>query len=238
MDTEARPSQGWLVARYAPVALFSLKASFATSSVGISLVVPTPYAIKLALVDAAFRAGDPESGCEELLRRLVPVPVRVAPPEAVTTHTFCKVRQEPKRPTELQPYISNVAYREFVHHQGEWRWAFGVGAEPWLVERLLHLLPYIRYIGKRGSFVQFLGVERCEALDETFTTPMDPARSLLLPQRSHVVPLDDLGPEASLEVLSSFSSQKPKRDRHRVFRETIIPLGRARSGAGFTEYRR
>src|SRR5208283_5541149 len=79
----------WLVANYAPTALFTLKISMATSSVGKTLVVPTPYAIKMALVDAAFRRGYSESDCEALLRSLIPVAVRIGPgPGAVVTHTF------------------------------------------------------------------------------------------------------------------------------------------------------
>src|SRR6059036_2242542 len=90
------PARGpWLVAEYGPTALFSLKASYATSSVGRSLVVATPYAVKMAFVDAAFRAGLGDLDCADLLRSLVAVEVRVAPPaEAVVTHTFVKVRQE------------------------------------------------------------------------------------------------------------------------------------------------
>ena len=45
----------WLIAEYQPVSLFSLKNSLATSSGGKSLLVPTPYAFKMALLDAACR---------------------------------------------------------------------------------------------------------------------------------------------------------------------------------------
>ena len=46
----------WLMADYEAVTLFSLKMSGATSSGGKSLLLPTPYAIKL-LVDAIPRLG-------------------------------------------------------------------------------------------------------------------------------------------------------------------------------------
>ena len=46
----------WLLASFKPVTLFSLRMSIATSSAAKTLLVPTPYAVKLALVDAAFRA--------------------------------------------------------------------------------------------------------------------------------------------------------------------------------------
>jgi hypothetical protein len=45
----------WLIADYQPVTLFSLKNSLATSSGGKSLLVPTPCAFKMALLDAACR---------------------------------------------------------------------------------------------------------------------------------------------------------------------------------------
>src|SRR6266508_166662 len=67
----------WLVAEYTPTALFSLKASFATSSVGRPLVVATPYAVKMAFVDAALRAGLADADCADFLRSLVPIEVRV-----------------------------------------------------------------------------------------------------------------------------------------------------------------
>lgn len=228
----------WLIAQYAPVSLFSLKASFATSSVGTTLVVPTPYAVKMALVDAAFRAGWPETECGDLLKALVPVTVRLAPPEAVVTHTFNKIRQEPKKASPETPYISNVAYREFASHHGTWQWAFQLTEEDPLQGRLRQLLPLVRYIGKRGSFIQYLTCGQATDLGSEFTQPLGGGGSLALPGRSHIVPLDDFGPEATLEVLSSFSSAKVKRERHRRWEETIVPLGRVRTGAGFTEYRR
>jgi hypothetical protein len=227
----------WLIARYAPVALFSLKVSMATSSVGRTLVVPTPYAIKMALVDAAFRAGFDDTDCAALLRALVPVSVRIAPPgTAAVTHTFVKIRQEPKTADPLRPYGPSIAYRELVHHRGEWRWAFDLAAgDDVLAERLVHLAPRVIYVGKRGSFVQFLGLVRADELDEHFTQPVD-GGAFLVPAGAHIAPLDDFGPEADLETLSSYSDRSPRRDRHRRFVNTIVPLRIANTGPGFTLY--
>ncbi len=228
----------WLVASFLPCSLFALKPSTATSSVGRTLLVPTPYALKLALVEAAFDAGLPTTECDALLRALVRVTVRIAPPaRAVVSHTFLKVRQEPKAPDPLHPYISSVAYREVVFHQGIWRWAFDLGEQPASRrDQIGRLLPSIRSVGKRGSFVQFLGASWQEELDATFTQPVD-GGTLLLPTRGHLVPLDDLGPEADLATLSPYSEKMAKRDRHRRFVSTLIPLGVANTGPGFTEYR-
>jgi hypothetical protein len=229
----------WLVAEYEPTALFSLKASFATSSVGRTLVVATPYAVKMAFVDAAFRAGLADAECADFLRSLVPIEVRVAPPaEAVVTHTFVKVRQESRGDDPLRPYSSTIAYREVVHQRGAWRWAFDLGAADRLLpERLERVAPFVSYIGKRGSFVQYRHVFRATALGTEFTQAVQPRAAWTPPPRAHIVQLDDFGPEADLETLSSFTTKSPVRGRHRKFAETIVPLGLTNTGPGFTEYR-
>jgi hypothetical protein len=227
------------VAEYEPTALFSLKASFATSSVGRALVVATPYAVKMAFVDAAFRAGLQDPDCAAFLRSLVPLEVRVAPPgEAVVTQTFVKVRQESRDADPLRPYISTIAYREVVHQRGTWKWAFDLSADDqFLADRLESTAPFVSYIGKRGSFVQFRRVFRIPALGIEFTQVVQTRAPWMLPPRAHIVALDDFGPEANLETLSSFTTTRPVRDRHRKFVETIVPLGLVNTGPGFSEYR-
>lgn len=242
---EAAPVAGvpgpghWLVVEYQPTALFSLKISLATSSVGKTLVVPTLYSIKMAFVDAAFRAGLSDQDCADFLRSLVDVAVRIAPPEtACVTHTFLKVRQEPKQADSLRPYIDSIAYREFVHHHGTWRWAFDLSrGNSVLAERLVRVAPHVTYIGKRGSFIQFVGLSRQMNLGPEFTQPVQNQQTWTPPPRAHIVPLDDFGPDADLETLSSFTPKKPSRDKHRRFVDTIVPLGLVNTGPGFSEYR-
>ena len=230
-----------LVAEYEPSALFSLKASFATRSVGKTLVVATPYAVKMAFVDAAFRAKLSDADCADLVRALANVDVRIAPPEAaVVTHTFVKVRQESREGDPLRPYIPSIAYREVVHQRGLWRWAFGIGSgNDALSGRLELLAPFVTYIGKRGSFVQFRRLVREASLGPGFTQPVQNRTAWTLPPRGvHVVALDDFGPEADMETLSSFTAKTPTRDRHRRFIETVVPIGLVNTGPGFSEYRR
>lgn len=229
----------WLIAEFAPVALFSLKTSLATSSVGKTLLVPTYYVIKMALVDAAFRVGFTDEECAAFLCSLVPVEVRISPPEAaVVTQTFVKIRQEPKVPDPLRPFVSSIAYRELVYHRGRWRWAFDLAAgDELLAERLVRLLPYVTYVGKRGSFVQFLGLSRVSGLGVDFTQAVSIEGTWAKPPLWHVAELDDFGPEATLEALSTYSAAAVRRDKHRRFVRTIVPLGLVNTGPGFAEYK-
>lgn len=230
----------WLLAEFAPVGLFSLKTSQATSSVGRTLLVPTPYALKMACVDAAFRVGWPDAECAALLESLVGVEVRIRPPTAaVVTHTIVKIRQEPKTPSAEQPFTSSIAYREVVHHAGRWNWAFDLASgDDRLAERLVRALPHVRYIGKRGSFVQFLGLSRTITLGLEFTARIESGQDFDVPAAWHLQQLDDFGPGATFETLSSYSSARALRGRDRVFTTTVVPLGLVNSGPGFSEYRR
>lgn len=230
----------WLVVEYQPTSLFSLKTSQATSSVGVTLVIPTPYAVKMAFVDAAFRSGlDVENAYDEFLRSLANVDLRIAPATAaVVTNTFVKVRQESRDGDPLRPYGPAIAYREVVALQGSWFWAFDLAcADDLLAQRLVHLAPYVSYVGKRGSFVQYRELHRRVELGGEFTQPLLGGETWPA-DRVLVRSLDDFGPEADLEVLSSFTSLKPKREKHRRFVPTIIPVNIVNTGPGFSEYRR
>src|SRR6266542_3258808 len=98
--TDSAASGAWLVATYRPTAPFSLRLTTATSSGGKTLLVPTPYAVKLALVDATIRVGTVERG-RALFDVLKGRVIRLRPPEhVVVNNTFVKIqrrRELPKR---------------------------------------------------------------------------------------------------------------------------------------------
>jgi hypothetical protein len=227
----------WLVFDYQPTCLFSLKMAAATSSVGRSLLTPTPYAVKMAFVDAAFCTGRGETA-PQLVHALALSEVRVGVPQrAALTHTIIKIRQEPKKAIPGEPYISAVAYREFVHFRGRLRWAFDLArVADTTAELLVALSPFIHYIGKRGSFVQFQNVSRLAQLGPEFTEPLVPGKPYESTRPGHIAVLDDFGPDANLDALNSYSDTPIKRDKHRRFVHTLVPLAVVNEGPGFTEY--
>ena len=231
----------WLVFQYAPVALFSLKSSRATSTAGKTLLTPTPYAVKMALLDAALRHGlteDPEG----LVRWLAGAKLRIGVPRhACVTGTIQSVRQEVrdverKRHPETPPYRATIALREFVHYQGTMRLAFDLQSCPAaLIALLLRVAPAINYFGKRGSFVQYLTGATYANLDSAFTQPVDD-RKASLPAWGQRAALDDFGAKASFAALNSFAPTEVRRDIDRRFVETAIPLNVYNSGPGFVHY--
>jgi hypothetical protein len=240
-ERESRNVERWLVFRYSPAALFSLKMSRATSTAGQTLLVPTPYAVKMAFLDAALCHGlndDPEA----LVRTLVRARLRIGVPNhACVTGTIQSVRQERsqadlKRNPGLPLHRASIAMREFVHYQGDLRLAFDLETCPSaLVVLLLQTAPAIRSLGRRGSFMQYLGWTRLAELDSTFTQPVE-TRGDDVAVLGQVATLDDFGPQASWDALNSFSPSEVKRDAHRKFVETTVPLAQYNTGPGFVHY--
>lgn len=233
----------WILARYKPTGLFSLKSSAATSSGAKTLLVPTMYSVKMALIDAAFRSDKDGAEIFELSK---PLKIRFKPPEhAAVTHGFIKIRRERevkdaknvaavvlKRTSPFQP---TVAYREFCAFEGELMVAVET-EEPisWMEE----LLPAVGYFGKRGSFFQFAGFEYSETLSEhDYTFPLeDPPDGYSL--NIVVQPLDDLGERATFEVINTYSTEKARIGRDRIIVQTAIPYSMVSSSRGYTLYKR
>src|SRR5262245_19508825 len=192
----------WTVFRFAPVALFSLKMSRATSTAGKSLLTPTPYSVKMAFLDAGLRHGLVKSP-DTLVRHLATATLRIGVPrDACVTGTIQSIRQErsdqeDKRVDNDSRYRASIAMREFVHFQGDMRLAFdSETCAPELIELLLRAGPAINYLGKRGSFVQYMDVDWQPDLDSTFTSPVSHG-SKGIHVAGLITTLDDFGPRAS-----------------------------------------
>ena len=143
---------------------------------------------------------------------------------------------ERKRNPEMPLYRGNIAMREFVHYKGGIRLAFDVETCPTdLIELVIEVAPAINYLGKRGSFVQYLDCVRQMELDSTFMQPVDD-HSAGLPAWGHRAMLDDFGTRASFDALNSFSDSEVQIGIHRKFVETIVPLDVYNFGPGFVHY--
>jgi hypothetical protein len=234
LQEDVEESQGWLVFEYSPVSLFSLKSSRATSTAGKTLLTPTPYAVKMAFLDAALRHGltkDPE----RLVRWLAKAILRIGVPDhACVTGTIQRVRQEARAAGEASPYRTTIAMREFVHYSGVLRLAFDLKTcADDFIALLLETAPSINYLGKRGSFVQYIHGARRPDLGAGFTEPVEDRREVQAGQR---VIMDDFGTKASFSALNSFSQTELRRSKDRRFVETVVPLTVYSSGPAFVHY--
>ena len=116
----------WISVRYHPASFFSLRPAQATASGGQSLLVPTGFAIKMALLNASIQtAGVVEGERRFAVIRDLRIALRL--PHSITTlKSFAKIRRPPKvaatdvvkiaqlSENKQYPFQSTIAYREFV----------------------------------------------------------------------------------------------------------------------------
>lgn len=224
----------WTVAWYAPVSLFSLKPPFATTAGAKSLLVPTPYAVKMALLDAWIRIEGVASGPEvyPLFRE---AKIAVAPPEhACITNLFTK-QLRPRRDSgdedDTESYFQRtIAFREYVSQEGMLGLAISVSEEAKTVIR--RVLPQLDYLGKRGSFLQWRPpLEETTELDARFVVLTEADSRFLIWSTMQLV--DDCDPVTKFDDVSVFSERRTTRRQLHV----PVPYRKVKASRSYTYYR-
>jgi hypothetical protein len=205
----------------------------ATSSGGKTLIVPTPFAVKTALLDAAIRTQGLARG-KELFSDLHALEIAVRLPcQVVVNNTFQRILRAARSPSPGQwPYQRTIGFREYVQFGGPMALAFRD-----MSDSIMPLLTQVNYLGKRGGFIQLLSEpEDVEELPASFT--------LLTKGVNGAFPLgtlqmvDDWGAKLTFEHINIYSDKRITTGKHRVFHHVVLPHRPVRSSRGFTLYER
>ncbi|HEU5229063.1 MAG TPA: hypothetical protein VFU49_14705 [Ktedonobacteraceae bacterium] len=239
----------WITAQYLPVSFFSLKSAGATSSGGKTLLIPTPYAIKMALLSNVIRSRGIEEGKRvfPLLRDLT---LYLELPETILVlKSFSKIRRELKEksnPEKAQrarekkeyPMQPTIAYREYVSYTGPLRLTCEVHEDE-SGKLLPDLLMQINYLGKRGGFLQIL-----EPPSMSVTQPEGHFIHLTAPTLQAFSPigtlqmLDDCGPSLTFAKANIYDDAKIVLHKDRVLRHIVLPYEHKRSSRNYSWYQR
>lgn len=229
----------WVLATYQPTTFFSLKPSNATSSGGKTLLTPTPYAIKMGLLDVAIRIGGVDFGEQawEWIRGLS-IAVRV-PERALVNNVFTRILK-PFHNRKKVGFDRTIGYREYVHYAGAMDLAFELQSDL-LVDskgqQLNKLLPHITYLGKRGGFVQLIPpVQSLETLPSDFTILSEPSDTWHI--QSQLQHLDDCDDEMTFEQADIYSGKNVRVGKERHTFLAMLPYQLFRSSRSFSDYRR
>ncbi|MFW5941892.1 MAG: hypothetical protein ACOCXI_08830 [Chloroflexota bacterium] len=227
----------WLEISLQPTTLFSLKPSWATSSGGKSLLSPTPYALKMALLDVAIRTGGLEAGKNAWpwLRDLQ-VSIRL-PNQIVVTNVFSRILRKRRGKSARGPFQKTIGYREYVHYPEPLTLTLGI-EDVGNQNTLARWLPQINYLGKRGGFVQPLGSPVSRDNDDGFLrlteepTEIDP--------RGIVQQLDDCGHRMTFEHADIYSGKRVASGSStgRIVRHIVLPFRLSKSSKSYTMYER
>jgi hypothetical protein len=235
----------WLIAEYEAASLFSLKLSSATASGGKTLLVPTPYAIKMALLDAACRIRSVVVA-EQMWEQIRDLQIALRPVEQVAvTNLFQKVLKPRRGEVGLEdpdagPFQKTIGYREYAQWVGTLGIAFSASeneSTDWLGDLLLN----VNYLGKRGGFVQLVPPFQYAAqLPENFVEATVKPKAFAVNGVLQV--LDDCGPSltfAKANIYNRENRDKIKMGKERVTRHIVLPNFRlTRSSKSFSLYER
>lgn len=230
----------WLIVSYQPVSLFSLKRSDATSMAARSNLVPTPYAIKMALLKALIESQgnvystDFDRWIKQEFTWIRDLQIFVQPPKRLVVNRngyklryYDQTADKADKTRPIVPMQDGFVFREWVYLEGNLQICGGPTTRSPELERLF---AQINYFGKRGCFFQYLP----EATRQT-TTPefqVNQAQSFV------VQPMDDLGSKTTFNKINPYSNEKAQLDKDRVIQPGLLPLELIASSAKYDIYHR
>lgn len=235
----------WLIAEYKPVTLFSFRSGPATSSGAKTLFLPTPFAIRTALLDAGIRAKGVGQGPASFAW-IKALSIAIRPPErVVVTNLFAKILKPTRKEEAEKAMDRTIAFREYAYLDGTV--SLALGAAEGHMEELRALLAQVNYFGKRGCFFQLLRPpKRVEALPKGFV-PMDGVYLQDAEVRGQLAevfvpgiiqPMDDWGQELTYEKVNIYTDAEIAPGKDRVRKGVILPYRLVRSSKGFSYYER
>lgn len=214
----------WLIVSYAPGALFALKRSNATTMAAKTNLLPTPYAIKMALLkvliqsQGAEQRSDFDRWIEAQFQWIRPLKIHISPPSRLVVNRnsykkryYDQNEDNPKRKTmALQ---SGFTFGESVYLDGRLQICCGPTNK---LDELERLFGQINYFGKRGSFFQYMP-------DENYVATEIP-EEFQLPMNCVVQPWDDIPDGATFAGINPFSAVRSRADKDRVIKLGFLPL--------------
>lgn len=232
----------WLQVTYQPTTLFSLKPAWATSSGGKSLLLPTPFAVKMALLDVAIRSEGLATAKKAWpwLRDLS-VSVRL-PDSLVVNNLFQKILRKRRGKAaagspDAGPFQKTIGYREYVYYPDALTLALGweKGAR---AEVLAAWMSQINYLGKRGGFMQMVSAPVALESDGDLIRLTEAASEI--DPRGIIQQVDDCGPRMTFAHANIYNEKRLSTGSAtgRIFHHIVLPYRLARSSRNYSLYER
>jgi len=233
----------WFIAEYQPVTLFSFRSGVATSSGAKTLFLPTPFAIRTAILDAVIRTKGLAAG-KAAFGWIKGLSIAVRPPErVVVTNLFAKILKPTRKDETKEAMDRTIAFREYAQLEGILGLAFN-NAEEQAFE-LAMLLAQINYFGKRGCFFQLMKApSTAEGLPEDFIlldgnyfvdghlTGKPPEKFVI----GVIQIMDDWGEDLTFDKLDIYCDANITIGKDRLRKYIIFPYQPIRSSKSYSYY--
>lgn len=219
----------WLA--YEPISTFELRPSNTTKTGGKTLLCPTPYAIRMALLDRLIRLNGIDAGFD-LFPIVRDMGIALKPPMSVAINrTFQKILRPPFKDGEWK---STIAMREFCVHAGWMEMVLGLPDEA--VEEIITAAVAVNYFGQRGSFFQVVDWAELDDVPSDFVDITRPTEGL---QMGYLQRMDDMLPDATFGEINTLQPDgKRNRIGARHSYNVVFPYELAHHAANHTVWQR
>lgn len=221
----------WLDVEYIPTSLFSFKDINATNTAATSLLFPTPFAVKMALVSEAIQKDNLEKG-KEIFNLLKEKAISFKLPEvAVVNKTFGRINDLRNKRGRSKP-----AYREYVHFDGNLNIALNTDdIDEKTIKYLKKLFVSINYFGKKASFMQFKSFKLLEKLNDDYLQLID-QNNISFENQSIIQQTEDIPENASFEAVNIYDSSESLKRKDNKLRY-VVNIERTLSGDGYQYFK-
>ncbi len=221
----------WLETEYIPTSLFSFKDIKATNTAATSLLFPTPFGVKMALISEAIQKFDLEKG-KMIFNLIKNKKIKYyLPQEAVVNKTFGRINDLRNKVGRSKP-----AYREYVFLKGSLKISINIKEQSKAEIKLLKkLFIGINYFGKKGSFMQFKSFNITDELNPNYLKLMD-EDEISFEYKSIIQFTEDIPPKATFAAINIYNSTESlKRDYNKNL--FLVNIERTLSGDGYQYYK-
>jgi hypothetical protein len=210
---------------YQPTNLFSLKESNSTNSGAKSLLIPSPYSIKMALFNQAITIDGKNVFEEKKSKEFVfikdaKITYRVSGSFCINN---CFVTIQSLRDGT---YRGKPSFREYIYLSDNIEIIFDVKDDE-AKQYLQKYLHRINYFGKRGCFFQFVGYRDNPSEPNVKEFNVSDFTSGVLQE------YDDISTKAQFKNVDNFDSANAQRDKKIL----VIPVQNKNSSKSYTHFR-
>lgn len=214
---------------FQPTTLFSLKDSNSTNSGAKSLFLPSPYSIKMAILNQSitldgvdFEENGKKNKWFQMVRD-INIGYLVQGNYCIN-NCFVKILKPSRsRPGEVQ---ETVSFREYIHINEPIEIIFSVQSEEQkdFLQKYLHK---INYFGKRGCFFQFIQYKEQPNKSNVSSLNSDFLQVGILQE------YDDFNDKMTFEHVNNYGGKNSVKREKQIL---ILPLKRKRSSKSYTNY--
>lgn len=226
---------------FQPTTLFSLKDSNSTNSGAKSLFLPSPYSIKMAILNQAITLDGVDFEADGKMNRWFKMVCNTDIGYFVkgnfsVNNCFVKIlrvkedkrgKKQKEAGIEFIPGVQNtISFREYIHINAPIEIIFTVQSK---VEKdfLQKYIYKINYFGKRGCFFQFMGYKDTPSESNVITF----GESYLQP--GILQKYDDFNYKMAFEHVNNYDGAKSLKREEKIL---VLPLRRNKSSKSYSNY--